>query len=157
MALNVSSNNQGGGGVVYYLDYLSTGGETQIPSAPDPNLKKASYVLVFMEGNKLTSGSASDEYQDTSASGYITFNFPAPVDNRFTIVGFGSGGVNEIIQSDNVINTKITQPQTNAQLNALYPNSVPSFIVFCPNIVGGGLAYVYLGSGLWSSSMLTLN
>lgn len=158
MALHVKTNNNGiGDGVVYYFDYLSKGGETILPSVADPNLKKASYVLVFMEGDKLTAGDASDEYQNTAASGYITLNFLAPSDNRFTIIGFGSGGENVIIQSNNIVNTQITQPKTNAELNALYPNSLPSFMVFCPNIIGGGLTYIYLGSGFWSSSILTLN
>lgn len=56
-----------------------------------------------------------------------------------------------------VVNLSIISPQTNAQLNSLYPNSIPTFSVYCPNVSGGGLTYVYMGSGLWSSELLTHN
>lgn len=152
------SDYSGGSGIVAYINYISSGGETQIPNYVDKDLMSDSYVMVFMEGSLLTSGNGSDEYADTSLLGYITLNFPAPPDNRFTVIGFGksgsSGGGGGF---SSVVNLQITQPQSNSQLNALYPDAGSGSVVFCPNIIGGGLMYVYLGNGTWSNSLLTLN
>lgn len=90
MALHVENKSGGGttGTLVADIDYISVGGETQIPATANAGLKKATKVVVFMEGAKLTEGTGPDEFVNNAASGYITLNFAAPAENRFQILGF---------------------------------------------------------------------
>lgn len=79
--------------------------------------------------------------------------------NNQVVLSVGDGTINYIDTVEiGIINVSITTTQTAAQLNTLYPNVPALFTVNCPNITGGGLAYVCYDAAnkLWMSYPLTL-
>jgi hypothetical protein len=60
------------------------------------------------------------------------------------------------------INNALTTPQTDAQINALYPNAGPAFILFCPympyaNFAGSGTVHIKGQGSTWNRIFTTPN
>lgn len=93
---------------------------------------------------------------ETFGNGYSP-QYVGQTNKVVTSVGDGTTNTLDTVEIQ-VVNTTISSAQTAAQLNTLYPNAVTLFTVVCPNITGGGIAYIcYDGvNHLWCQYSITL-